>query len=73
MYIRVHFNESENIVWDSIVKSYILDGTQMRDVVIDKGRTPLSFASPDELCVSIEDYPNLHEWISTSIDEFKDK
>ena len=68
IYIRIHFNESENIVWDSPVYSYVSDQTQVRYITIDKGRLPSGIAAPSSLSVSIEAYPKLSEWISASID-----
>lgn len=68
MYIRVHFNESENIVWDSPVNSYVHKQTQARNIAIDKGRCPEGIAAPSSLMVSIEDFPNLQKFVSGTID-----
>lgn len=68
MYIRVHFNESENIVWDSLVNCYVSELTYARDIIIDKGRCPEGIAAPSSLTVSIEDFSNLQKWISGTID-----
>lgn len=70
LYIRVHFNESDNIVWDSTVNSYVSHQTTAREISIDKGRLPEGIASPSSLTVSIKDFPQLFEWISTSIENF---
>lgn len=67
IYIRVHFNESNNIVWDSTVNSYI--SAQSRDITIDKGRTPEGIASPNSLSVSVNSFTNLSSWISATIDQ----
>ncbi len=47
LYIRVRFNESENIVWDSQIDSYVSEQSEERYIAIDKGRTPDSIASSD--------------------------
>ncbi len=72
MYTRVQFNESDNIVWDSCVSSYVSVQTQAQDITIDKGRCPDGIAAPNSLAVSIEDYPNLQERISETIDNLID-
>lgn len=69
MYIRVHFNESDNIVWDSEINSYVSHQTTSREISIDKGRLPDGIAAPNSHDVPIEDFPRLFEWISTSIDK----
>ena len=70
LYIRVHFNESDNIVWDSTVSSYVSHQTVEREITIDKGRLPEGIAAPSSHYVSIKDFPQLFEWISTSIENF---
>lgn len=70
LYIRVHFNESDNIVWDSTVSSYVSHQTVEREITIDKGRIPEGIADRNSLDVSIETCPQLFEWISTSIEDF---
>lgn len=70
IYIRIHFNESENIVWDSPVYSYVSDKTQVRDITIDKGRFPNGISTSSALFVSVGEYPYLTDWIATTIGTF---
>ena len=72
-YIRIHFNESSVIVWDSDVSSNVHKETGERVVTIDKGRAPQDFSSKDQHPISIENQPQLFDWITHSIDEFKNK
>ncbi len=69
LYIRVHFNESENIVWDSDIQSYIPSQSGQRYIKIDKGRSVIGLTSENAHRVSIDDFPNLSSWISKVIDE----
>ena len=70
IYIRVHFNEAENIVWDSRIAYLSSSETQQRYITIDKSRTPENVASThlDDACIN--DLPQLYEWIYETIEEF---
>ena len=70
VYIRVHFNESENIVWDSEIKCGSYEGDQNRYIMIDVGRTPLSFSDSKYSYTNINEWSTLHEWLSGVMDEF---
>lgn len=69
LYIRVHFNEAENIVWDSTIHCYITAQTTERYIVIDKGRNPSELSSSNPISVSIDDFPALSTWITTTINQ----
>jgi hypothetical protein len=69
IYIRVHFNESDNIIWDSEISSYVSEQKKYRDITIDKGRVPEGIASKNTLSVQINSFANLSNWISTTIDQ----
>ena len=70
LFIRVYFNETKDIVWESTITTYYSKQLQTRDILMDKG-TELNGFTKNEDYVLIENYPILHEWISTSIDEIK--
>jgi|GEM_PF-5163033 len=69
LYIRIHFNESENIVWDSTINSYISENSSFRYITIDKGRTPSGIAHESSKYISTENFQILHNWISYTIDQ----
>ena len=70
LYIRVHFNESDTIVWDAQVYSYIFPQAEQRRITIDKGQ-PDDYVGKGQRDVFIDDFPNLLNWISSSIDALK--
>lgn len=69
--IRVHFNESENIVWDTDLRTHIMNESGLRNIIIDKGREtqldPPSFTTYS-CFTSISGLSNLEQWISESVD-----
>ena len=69
LYIRIHFNESETIVWDSHVDIRISSETKTRVIAIDKGRTPKAVVGRHSIYVSIENCTRLKEWISAQIEK----
>ena len=72
LYIRVYFNESDVIVWETDVRSYVVWETQERDIVIDVGKAFFddTFAR-NRQWVAINSQQDLYQWISNSIDETK--
>lgn len=67
-YVRVYFEESESIVWDSQVKCYHSSENKDRIIYIDIGKKPEWIASVDEKYANINNYACLLDWIVTSID-----
>ena len=67
-YIRVHFKESENIVWDALVESYYSSTDSDRIIYIDAGKEPDGVASRKIRYVNINHYTSLYSWISEAID-----
>lgn len=72
-YIRIHFNESENIVWDSELISFLSKEGQDRIIQVDMGRKPNDLATPSSKNTSIGDYAHLYAWISDAIDSISSK
>ncbi len=70
LYIRVHFEESETIVWDSEIDCYVSQQGEFRYIAIDKGRTPDGIASPKAHTVLINELSELTKSISELIDGF---
>ncbi len=70
IYIRVHFEESETIVWDSKIACYVSKQDQPRLISIDKGRTPSGIASTKSHTVIINELSKLTTSISEQIDKF---
>ena len=66
-YIRVYFNESENIIWDSQVTSFLSNESPTRVICVDNGRNPDGIASINSKDVNIGNYEKLFEWISDTI------
>lgn len=66
LYLRIKFNESENIVWDSEIKSFVSEKDQNRYILIDKGRTT-AFDEGSQYVV-INSLDNLTKTISDTID-----
>ena len=67
-YIRVHFKESENIVWESPVESYYSSENKDRIMYIDVGKEPDGIAYVNTKYVSINNYPSLFGWINEAMD-----
>lgn len=67
--IRVHFKESDNIVWDIGCKSYRPETGESRTVKIEmsteEARTELKKSNAE---VTVDDESCLYKWISTEID-----
>ena len=72
-YIRIHFNESENIVWDSELISFLSEEGQDRIIQVDMGRKPNDLATPSSKNTSIGDYAHLYSWISDALDGISSK
>ena len=70
LYIRVYFNESDTIVWESKVRSLIFPQAEQRRITIDKGQPDDSVGTGTQ-DVFIDDFPNLLNWISDALDELK--
>ncbi len=70
LYIRVHFEESETIVWDSEIDCYVSQQGKLRYIAIDKGRIPDGIASPKAHTVLINELSKLTTSISWLVDGF---
>ena len=71
-YIRVYFNESENIVWDSKFMSFYSDELHDRIIFLDKGRTPNMCYFPSTKYVSLGKDTQLYKWMSEVIETLSD-
>ena len=67
-YLRVHFKESENIVWESQVESFYSSTDNNRIIYIDAGKEPNGVASNNIRDMNLSNYPSLYSWISKAID-----
>lgn len=66
-YIRIHFSESDVIVWDTKIFSYSLEESQNRIICLDRGRER-PFSSYDRNMVPIDEDTNLYRWILGAIE-----
>lgn len=67
-YVRVYFEESESIVWDSQVECYYSPKKKDRIIYIDIGKKPELIASVNAKYANINNYACLLDWIVTSIE-----
>ena len=70
VYIRVHFNEAENIVWDSEIRCVIDEENKNRYIRIDKGRSTMGYSMSLEAYVDINEWSNLYQWIEGVMVDF---
>lgn len=68
IYLRIYFNESENIVWETSVESLLSEELKERIIIIDKGRTVIDICKEQPVRASINDYEQLYTWISEAMD-----
>ena len=68
IYLRICFNESENIVWETSVESLLSEELKDRMIIIDKGRTVIDICTEQPVRASINDYEQLYAWISEAMD-----
>lgn len=65
-FIRVSFNESKNIVWDSEISSYCSEATGERIICIDNGTMSNLFES-DSKNVNISQFDKLNSFVADAI------
>ena len=68
-YIRVFFNESKNIVWDSQISTYYSEVTADRIICIDNGTMSNLFES-DSKNVNISQFNNLNSFVADAVNSF---
>ena len=68
-YIRVHFNESDNIIWDTKLYVYYSEELEDRIIVFDKGRKIEGFVSRYTEDISIDKSTALFSWLNEAIEQ----
>jgi len=75
-HIRVFFNESEHIIWDSKIDiwySYENQNKIIKTIHIDGGKKPDHLIGENCIYVNIDEYPNLHDWIYNAMSQYINK
>ena len=67
-YIRVHFAESDNIVWETEFDRYLSDETNSSLIYVDTGRNSRSYWNNSTSFSLIYKYPNLKNWIDNAFE-----
>lgn len=66
-WIRVHFKESKNIVWDARVEWYYSSEIEDTIICIDLGKEPQEISTMNAKEVNISNYTGLFDWIVASL------
>lgn len=67
-YIRVHFAESDNIVWETELDRYLSDEKNSSLIYVDTGRNSRSYWYNVTSFSLIYKYPNLKNWIDNAFE-----
>lgn len=70
-YIRVHFNESENIILDLEVELFYSPQDNARIIYVDVGKEPSDIATPAYKSINIMAYTSLADWIQESVSKVR--
>lgn len=67
LFLRVHFEEAENIVWDTGILSGFRD-QNFRNIMVDRINPVMNARNRKAIYAPIDDYPELYEWVNTAIE-----
>lgn len=66
-FVRVYFKESDNIIWESRVRRYVIDESYKdrydNVYLIDVGREPIYISQQNRVEAGMFNYPDLFNWI----------
>ena len=68
-YIRVHFNESDNIIWDTRIEVYYSEELQDRIIVMDNTKTPAFYYNRENKEYIIDKNTELFSWLNEAIEQ----
>ena len=68
LFLRVNFEEAENIVWDTEVWSGIRNEGS-RYIIVDRIHSEVFLPNGLEIYAPIDDYPELYEWVNSAIED----
>ena len=67
LFLRIHFEEAENIVWDTNIRSGLREQNS-RYIIVDKIPPTVELRCL-KLYAPINDYPELYEWVNSAIED----
>lgn len=68
-YIRVHFNESDNIIWDARLYGYYSEELQDRIIVMDNAKTPSFYINKELKKYVLDKNTALFSWLNEAIEQ----
>ena len=68
-YIRVHFNESDNIIWDARIEVYYSEELQDRIIVMDNTKAPSFYINKEWKEYVLDKNTALYSWLNEAIEQ----